>query len=545
MQSALHPRRGVERMLLAWLGGSMIFVLALLATLTAQTLRAARRHRAIAESMEREWVYFARETFRKRIEANLFMAMSGALTGVRANAGSAPALDAILHAADSVAACRCSPAFRPRYAFSFEANTRRRLTSAGIPGDTVSGAVMLRALALARGHAMSPLDMHLLADTIAGRMHMLVFRTIRGEHGAIEQVTGIEADSASFITTAITESFDEGRLLPKGVMPDTATPAVVSAAVTTPSGLHLFTHGGTGSGTLTSAMTIAPFMGALTVSVALDPELVHGLLVGGPPDSPVRLLLVLDLLAVALLAAMTWFAWRAAVLSRARAAFVASVSHDLRTPLSQVMIAAETMALGRLRTVGECQREAAVILEESRRLLGLIENVLDFSSADRAQAPGAIRTAPLGVTVQEVVKGLEPTASALGMSITLAVENDVALPMDAIAMRRALANVIENSLKYTRRRNASVAVGVTANASVAEVAVDDDGPGIPAGERDRVFLPYVRLARDVEREISGSGIGLTITRDIVARHGGTVRVEGNARGGARIVMAFPLAAKAG
>ncbi len=527
----------------------MVFVLALLAILTAQTLRAARRHRAIAESMEREWVYFARETFRKRIEANLFMAMSGALTGVRATASSPPALDAILRAADSVAACKCSPAFQPRYAFSFDVRSRRLLTSAGGPRDgdssTVTGVALARAFSLARDQPMSPLDMHLVADTIAGSMHTLVFRAIRDVRGAVALIAGIEADSASFIATAITESFDAGRLLPKGVVPDTATQTVVSAAVTTPTGFHLFTQGGTGSGTLTSAMTIAPFMGALTVSVALDPELVHGLLVGGPPDSPVRLLLVLDLLAVALLATMTWFAWRAAVLSRARAAFVASVSHDLRTPLSQVMIAAETMALGRLRTVEECRREAAVILDESKRLLGLIENVLDFSSPRRAQPPGAVRLASLGVTVRDVITGLEPTASALGMSITLAVDDEIDLPMDAIDMRRALANVIENALKYTRRRNASVAVGVTATASLAEVVVDDDGPGIPAGERDRVFLPYVRLTRDVERDIGGSGIGLTITRDVVARHGGTVRVEGNARGGARVVMAFPLEARAG
>src|SRR5262249_18172293 len=105
------------------------------------------------------------------------------------------------------------------------------------------------------------------------------------------------------------------------------------------------------------------------------------------------------------------------------------------------------------------------------------------------------------------------------------------------ALARIVGNLIDNALKYGREAT----VSVSGNAQAAEVIVDDRGPGVPAGERERIFEPFLRLDPSRNRERGGAGLGLAIARHLVQSHGGTIAVEDRPGGGARFRVRLPVA----
>jgi signal transduction histidine kinase len=106
------------------------------------------------------------------------------------------------------------------------------------------------------------------------------------------------------------------------------------------------------------------------------------------------------------------------------------------------------------------------------------------------------------------------------------------------ALARVVGNLIDNALKYGREADVSVA----ARGATVQILVDDRGPGVPAGERQRIFKPFLRLDPSRNRERGGAGLGLAIASHLVERHGGTVAVEDRPGGGARFRLSLPLTA---
>jgi signal transduction histidine kinase len=105
-------------------------------------------------------------------------------------------------------------------------------------------------------------------------------------------------------------------------------------------------------------------------------------------------------------------------------------------------------------------------------------------------------------------------------------------------MRQVLLNLLDNAVKYGPRGQ-TVSLGLALTDGRARLWVEDEGPGIPPSDRARVWRPFVRLARDVDRQTAGSGIGLSLVREIVIRHRGTARFESSPAGGTRVVVELP------
>jgi signal transduction histidine kinase len=238
---------------------------------------------------------------------------------------------------------------------------------------------------------------------------------------------------------------------------------------------------------------------------------------------------------------LTWRAWS---LARVRADFTSSVSHELRTPITQIMLFAETIALGRLRTAAECRREARVIIEEGRRLLDLVENVLHFARSERYELPINRALTDLTALVRAVVAAFEPVATAADVRLGASLEEGVGARIDGPAVERCLRNVLDNAVKYAAA-GGEAHVGLVLIGARASIWVDDRGPGIPPPDRERIWQAFVRLERDMNQATGGSGIGLAVVRDVVVRHGGIVRVEDAPGGGARFVLEFPDACRLG
>ncbi|RZU64547.1 signal transduction histidine kinase [Microterricola gilva] len=222
------------------------------------------------------------------------------------------------------------------------------------------------------------------------------------------------------------------------------------------------------------------------------------------------------------------------VAHRSQRRFISDASHELKSPLAALRQYAE-LARDHPDLISADELSAAVLAEGSR-LESMVQGMLVLARADEA----ALRLEQREVDLDDVLlaetarlRGLGgPTVDTSGISAAR-VHGDIAL------LRQLVRNLVDNAARHARSR-ISVAVHQTPDGAVLTVA--DDGHGIPAGERERVFERFVRLDPGRAREHGGSGLGLAIVAEIVRAHGGIVRITDDATlGGAAVVVELPAA----
>jgi len=205
---------------------------------------------------------------------------------------------------------------------------------------------------------------------------------------------------------------------------------------------------------------------------------------------------------------------------RDRTVMLAAISHDLRTPLTSLRLHAE------LVENGETREKLLSILEEMQRMT---EATLAFAREEAA------REETRAVDLAALVDSLCADLAALGKDVTFADATRAPLSCRPVALKRALRNLIENAVAYGAR--ARVALNETAHDFA--ITIDDDGPGIPEADQERVFGPFVRLEESRSRETGGIGIGMAIARSIVRAHGGDISLANRAEGGLRATVRLP------
>jgi signal transduction histidine kinase len=228
-------------------------------------------------------------------------------------------------------------------------------------------------------------------------------------------------------------------------------------------------------------------------------------------------------------------------LAHTRSSFVAGVSHDLRMPLAQILLASETLTLGRERDDADRGRLTASILRETRRLLGLVENVLLFSRTGSVKLTPNLGAVSVDTLFAEVVEAVHLALEDAGQKLVVMsyTENGVGPSVwgDRALLRQALVNLVDNSLKYGPRGQC-VRLTASPQESRVHITVEDEGPGIPPEKREAVFLPYERLERDQSSERTGSGLGLAVVRQIVTACGGSVSIANGKNKGTHVVVAL-------
>ena len=231
---------------------------------------------------------------------------------------------------------------------------------------------------------------------------------------------------------------------------------------------------------------------------------------------------------------------RTSELTQLRADFVSSVSHELRTPLAQIRMFAELMRKGSMRTAEDSDRALRIIEKEASRLTILVDNILNYTRLRKRSE--RVPTHPAYVTgeVRQAIESFGPLSSERGVTIVPEIEPDLWATVDSLALRQVLVNFLENAAKYGPRGQ-KLTVGAKGIDDVVRVWVDDQGPGIPPSERDKVWRAFYRRREAVDAGATGAGIGLAVVRELVLQHGGHVEVADAPNGGARFIADLPRA----
>jgi signal transduction histidine kinase len=220
--------------------------------------------------------------------------------------------------------------------------------------------------------------------------------------------------------------------------------------------------------------------------------------------------------------------------------FTADASHELRTPLSVLRGIGES-ELRETRTAEEYKDAIGSMLEEVDRLTKLVETLLRLSQADAGAIPIARERIDLAEVARDVVSSLGILAEERRQQLTVeAAGGGVGVLADRLMLREAIANVIDNAIKYGREAS-TVDVRVRAAGGQATLAVTDNGPGITAEHRERVFDRFYRIDEARSRDAGGSGLGLSIAKWAIEANGGRISVDAAPGGGSVFTIVLPLA----
>ena len=531
--------------------GVLIAVMLLASLLVASLLalqahRTFLHHRATAERVLRDYARLAASRFALRTGANLYYMAAW------------PPMEALLHTQAGARAPlprpkRLAPGLKPyaaavleqaRYTFRLDLATGRLETSGGAP--SAAERAWLRDTLPVHARTVYQPEEHLavIVAQVAGEPHAVMYTGME-KAGVQRTLVGVDVDPKAF-EPFYTMGAEKQPLLPRPLTGGVVFDSLMSVVVTSADGAKLYHSPVQYAATFSARDTVEAMMGGMQVAVALRPELASQLVIGGLPRSRLPLLLgALGLTAGLIVTALVQLR-REYELARLRTDFVSGVSHELRTPLAQIRMFSETLLLGRVRSEEEGRRSLEIIDQEARRLTHLVENLLHFSRSERQVTRLSPARAPLAPLVQEALEGFAPLAGARGVRLRSELAEGVVAPVDAEAFRQMLLNLLDNAIKYGPPGQV-VTVGLAAADQRARIWVDDQGPGIPAADRERVWDRFWRLERDRGSAVAGTGIGLAVVRELVALHGGRAWAEDGQSGtppaggrGVRFVIELPL-----
>jgi signal transduction histidine kinase len=203
-----------------------------------------------------------------------------------------------------------------------------------------------------------------------------------------------------------------------------------------------------------------------------------------------------------------------------RTKMLAALGHDLRTPITSLKLRAEFV---------EDEEVRQKILETLDEMFQMAEATLSFAREEAAHEK--TRLVDVGALISTVCADLSDT----GSPIECADAGSFTLRCRPLGLKRAFRNILENAVAYGRRAR----VFVEHRRGDVAVMIDDDGPGIPVSEMERVFSPFVRLENSRNMDTGGVGLGLAIARSIVRSHGGDITLQNRAEGGLRVTITLP------
>ncbi len=234
---------------------------------------------------------------------------------------------------------------------------------------------------------------------------------------------------------------------------------------------------------------------------------------------------------------------RQLTLARQKTDFVSNVSHELKTPLTSIRMFSELLAEGRVTEPARQRSYLGIITAEAARLTRLINNVLDFARIDRGEKKYNFQNCDLGTVARENAEIYRPNLEAHGFKFECALpQSPVVVNGDRDALAQVIVNLLSNAEKYSDGRK-EISLQLETRSSPlphAEVRVLDRGMGVPHGSGERIFEQFYRAHDSLSSGIQGSGLGLTLARQIARAHGGDIFYEPREGGGSCFILRLPL-----
>ena len=235
---------------------------------------------------------------------------------------------------------------------------------------------------------------------------------------------------------------------------------------------------------------------------------------------------------------------REAETAEMRSHFVASVSHELKTPLTSIRAHAETLLLGRAGSPETTSDYLKTIVSESERLTRLVDSVLDFSRIERGGKTYELQDTRLEDVVRSAAKAMEYPLSQTGFSLTISSDgSEPTLRADPEALTQAILNLLGNAMKYSGDSR-SIEIRIGTRDEEAFVDVIDHGIGIARDEQSRIFERFHRVQSTETSDIAGTGLGLPLALHVVEAHRGRIALVSNPGHGSTFSMLLPLEARA-
>lgn len=526
-QSIRHWRETALLVPVVFLAGAFL----LAGVLGLQALRADDAHRDATTRALRDYAAVAAWEFSRRAEDEVRRAATSILSLAAGPRGSAPDLAVMLDPA-ALAACDCPVRPLVRTAFALDLPSGAGLQMTGAPLSAAGRVILADAVRRSyqsRGGTSEPT---LLFLSESGGATIAAYRVAEGAGGRPARAYGFVADGAAMLEETFRRVMRGRPLLPPALTGPQPNDSLLEVEVTTRFGTTVY-RSSAGERPVPTAMEMLGETGHVFTAVSLRPD-ARTRLASSRSGGWTSTLMSLAALSAGMVLMALYHLRRAMHLTAMRSRFVTSVSHELRTPLAQIRMFAETLGYGRARSDEERQRFIAILHREAVRLSELVENVLQFARLDQRKEPLAFASVDLRQEADDAAVSLAPIAAAHDATIVNEVPPGARVWADRGAVRRIILNLLDNALKYGPAGQ-TIVIGAAAEDGRVRLRVDDQGPGVPAGARETIFRAFERHGVGPSSP-TGSGIGLTIVRELVGALGGTVHVEDRPGGGARFVV---------
>ena len=222
-------------------------------------------------------------------------------------------------------------------------------------------------------------------------------------------------------------------------------------------------------------------------------------------------------------------------LSQLRSEFVSNVTHDLKTPLTSIYMFAESILLDRVKTKSEQKEYLGIILNETERLKRLINNILDFSKREKGKLEYNFREVNISELVRSAINNLDYWIVEKKFKVTTKIEDDIFGSVDPDAIKQAIINLLSNAIKYSHNRK-EIYVRLWESEKLIYIEVEDKGIGIPEDKIDQIFDKFYRIENKDGMESTGTGLGLTVVKDILEAHNAKILVESKIDKGSKFTI---------
>ncbi len=240
---------------------------------------------------------------------------------------------------------------------------------------------------------------------------------------------------------------------------------------------------------------------------------------------------------------LLWQAHRNQVDAKQKTSFVSNVSHELKTPLTTIRMYAEMLGEQRIDDLDKQQNYLQTIIRESQRLTRLVNNVLDFSRLEQGCKEFSKEEIDLAALLHQQLDSQLMRIEDAGMQLIRQIETDSALiDSDRDALEQIILNMVDNAIKYAADGE-SLTVGLDQRKGQWVVRIKDKGPGIPSAHRQQIFTKFHRVDSSLTARQQGSGLGLSIARQLAEGLGGSLTFCQNEEGGSCFELSLPARSK--